>query len=160
MVYNNYNEYQKFLNFLCFSFGVLCFVYYNLYEKSKKQSFWKVVKMSYTKGEWRVEEYLYRKILALAITTSKHQIAGIIPKVSASGLLSELEHKANAKLISAAPDLLKACEAIVRDFEAEDSKMIIDPASCIHTPNHTNLCPYWLAKQAIAKAMGKEEKNE
>jgi len=52
----------------------------------------------------------------------------------------------------AAEDLLKACEAIVRDYEDEDSNMIIDPASCVHIPNHTDLCPYWLAKQAIQKA--------
>lgn len=45
--------------------------------------------------------------------------------------------------------LVKACEAIIRDFEDEDSKMIIDPSSCIHVPNHTDLCPYWLTKQEI-----------
>lgn len=83
----------------------------------------------------------------------------------------EEEAEANAHLITAAinackeinldnpiavaealPDLLKACEAIVRDFEDEDSLMQIDPASCTHVPGHTDLCPYWLAKQGVEKA--------
>ena len=56
-------------------------------------------------------------------------------------------------------ELLAACKAIVRDYEAEDSKMVIDPASCVHVPNHTELCPYWLAKQALALTEGTKPPN-
>lgn len=51
----------------------------------------------------------------------------------------------------AVEEMYAACEAIVRDFEDENDPLIIPASSCIHVPNHTDLCPYWLAKQALAK---------
>ena len=51
----------------------------------------------------------------------------------------------------AAEEMYAACEAIVRDFENENDQLIIPASSCMHVPNHTDLCPYWLAKQALAK---------
>ena len=53
-------------------------------------------------------------------------------------------------------ELVEACKAIVRDFEDEDDPLIVPASSCIHVPNHTDLCPYWLAKQALNKIEGKE----
>ena len=80
---------------------------------------------------------------------------GVIAQVGQCRKLTK-EQKANARLISSCPELLEACKAIVRDFEDEDESLIIPASSCVHVPNHTDLCPYWLAKQAIAKAEGKE----
>ena len=79
------------------------------------------------------------------------------------GMKSLEEMEANAaelvKRWNCHEDLVEACEALVRDYEAEDSEMVIDPASCVHTPSHTELCPYWLAKVALAAAKG-VRKNE
>jgi len=55
----------------------------------------------------------------------------------------------------AAEEMYEACKAIVRDFEDEDEPLIIPASSCVHVPNHTDLCPYWLAKQALAKVEGR-----
>lgn len=51
-------------------------------------------------------------------------------------------------------ELYEVCKAIVRDFEDEDDPLIIPASSCIHIPNHSDLCPYWLAKQALDKIEG------
>ena len=55
-----------------------------------------------------------------------------------------------AKVRRAAPDLLEACKALIREWDEGD--VSIDPAVCVHVPNHTDLCPIGLAKQAITKA--------
>ena len=52
-------------------------------------------------------------------------------------------------------ELVEACKAIVRDFEDVKDPLTIPASSCVHVPNHTDLCPYWLAKQALAKVEAK-----
>ena len=62
------------------------------------------------------------------------------------------ESEENARLMAASPDLLAACEGVVRDIEAEHG-----PHDQEHCPNHHHslpLCFYCVAKAATAKANG------
>lgn len=68
-----------------------------------------------------------------------------------TGIQCKIDWEFIKRAVNTYDDLLKASKAIIRDYEDEDSKMIIDPSSCTHFPNHTDLCPYWLARQAVAK---------
>ncbi len=70
--------------------------------------------MSHTEGNWRV--VLGEKDGDIHIETEEHQICGIYPNVSASGLLRKKTHLANAYLIAAAPDLLAACKGALTEL--------------------------------------------
>lgn len=69
-------------------------------------------------------------------------------------LINKEEYQTIARAIATLPELIEACKAIVRDFEDKDDPLTVPASSCIHVPNHTDLCPYWLAKQALAKIEG------
>lgn len=77
--------------------------------------------------------------------------------------LVEAEGKANAALMSAAPDLLDALKCLVARYEPEDAGSAFSPdpgcTECTHgvTPitHQTGPCPMHKALKAIAKAEGR-----
>lgn len=63
----------------------------------------------FTKGKWNVLNVSDAKNIKIGVMAKDHQICGIEPGKSASGLLAEQIHLANARLIAASPDLYAAC---------------------------------------------------
>jgi hypothetical protein len=52
-------------------------------------------------------------------------------------------------LLHVVREMRKALKSHVVDIEDIDSETKIDSAVCVHSPNHTEDCTYWKAKQAL-----------
>ena len=74
----------------------------------------------HTPGPWTVCEWTGPSGRRFLIETAdmKHGLATIVPNENASTLLTMEQHRANAKLMSAAPDLLEELEEIVEQAKA------------------------------------------
>ncbi|MCP4987248.1 MAG: hypothetical protein GY928_14715 [Colwellia sp.] len=59
----------------------------------------------------------------------------------------------NAKLMSAAPELLKALQGIARDFEGD---YVISDGSIVDNPGQMLITNYYICNEAINKALGNE----
>lgn len=73
----------------------------------------------YTPGPWRVEcgaSYAYRVV---ASTKSRKSVKAVC---QVGGFFRE-DREANAQLISAAPDLLEACKAVVSHHQGQKSEI-------------------------------------
>ena len=93
--------------------------------------------MSYTKGEWKVEaEYNVYNLQGDYVCSCG--VNGRDPEIG----------KANARLISAAPELLEACYKALEAFRLDT-----DTVTIIQRKDRA----YELIKQAISKAEGKDE---
>jgi len=66
------------------------------------------------------------------------------------GWPTEDEAIENAKLISAAPELLEACQSFVSDFEGD---FMMSDGTIVDNPSNLLLVNYKIAKKAIAKAV-------
>ncbi len=91
--------------------------------------------MEHTKGKWKID--------GLSIYVADHFSRRLWIATVCVGMPSEDESEANARLISAAPDLLEACKAI--------SKM---PCllKLLGEPEENCTCASCIAKAAIKKA--------
>ena len=89
--------------------------------------------MSYTKGPWRYGKNLLDTFTIKTNSNGIHDYIG------------ESERENDARLISAAPDLLDACKALLKFNE----ELCQDVNVSIHYPSAEK------ARQAIAKAEGK-----
>lgn len=99
--------------------------------------------MSYTKGKWEVDEGVFIKKGNIGISNQMRRICTVN---NGSGLLPKEEQEANARLIAAAPDLLKACEEINNGIRHIKGQL----------PEEMKK-PYQLLQQAIAKAEGNRQ---
>ena len=70
--------------------------------------------MSHTKGKWELDEQV------MCIVSKNKELTTLICDIQVKGLF-ESEPLANARLISAAPDLLKACERLLRVYDSYDA---------------------------------------
>ena len=93
--------------------------------------------MKYTKGEWRIEESISYDF----IRVGKKRIA-MIDNLEDSAIK---EHKANAKLIAAAPELLEALKEIAEGKGCFDMDRLIHANNTIENMRN-------IAKEAIKKA--------
>lgn len=102
--------------------------------------------MKHTKGEWKIEKVLdYDKTLVYAkIKTGNipHAYTGVYHQ---GGRISNEECEANAKLITAAPDMLKALK------EAQDELMKLAP-NPLNPNNQIVLTAIGIMEIAIKKA--------
>jgi len=72
--------------------------------------------MKHTPGPWAYHSWKINGGSAFGIETADHThgLAGIYPNGNASTLLTMEQHEANARLIAAAPDLLKCLNAATK----------------------------------------------
>lgn len=103
--------------------------------------------MKYSKGEWKVRG---NKIF---IGDGFNGVATIHVQKNYEDIsfkpIEDIEANANAKLIAAAPELLKACQSFVNDFELDymlDGKIVDKPSNLL-------LVNYEIAKKAIMSAI-------
>ena len=98
--------------------------------------------MKHTKGPWKViESKLVEKLSIIEIDGDL-----IFAELSSGDSVPTEEHKANARLIAAAPDLLEACKA------AKTHYAMICEVLCANNPPPGGLPILEQLKQAIAKA--------
>ena len=98
-----------------------------------------------TKGKWRVGLQKERAVLC---ETENGKILTICV-TDIGNNISQEEAIENAKLISAAPELLKACQSFVNDFELDymlDGKIVDKPSNLL-------LVNYEIAKKAVLSAI-------
>ena len=107
--------------------------------------------MNYTKGEWKVEQKdekhgLFFDGFTLSVKT-KDLIIALCDR-------DKWDHKkerlANANLIAAAPELLEACEYAMLELAVKAGDKLLRSPEWVEFSNR--------AKQALAKAAGKESK--
>ena len=72
--------------------------------------------MEYTKGEWKVAKMYSETSSYMILDNQGQQICGIWLGNTASKLIPEKEHEANAHLIAAAPDLYKGLKDALREI--------------------------------------------
>ena len=100
--------------------------------------------VTHTPGPWSYHAWTANGGRRFGIETADHRhgIASIVPNETASTLLTMAQHEANARLISASPDLLAAIKVFVRDR-----------ATC-PTANGADLDAWEMLKAAVRKAAG------
>jgi len=101
--------------------------------------------MKHTEGNWFVSK-------SLSIQSSiKDGSVGTIPTIAQVNTVfrEEKESLANAKLIAAAPELLKACQSFVNDFELD---YMLD-GEIVDKPSNLLLVNYEIAKKAVLLAI-------
>ena len=112
-------------------------------------------------GPWIVGPVDDCTVTAVDASGERHVVAEIDGDYNEPDLWPIME--ANARLISAAPDLLEALKGLIRRYDAENPGAAMEPdGGCIECPvgtvpnnMNTGLCPMHKAIAAIAKAEGK-----
>lgn len=121
------------------------------------------VALSHTPGPWRVGNARYTERVrpwsdAIGIEAPNDPEGGPDDAPSVVAWLTRGgDNVANARLISAAPDMLYVCQEIVREHENLEDMAPVEVycGSCnLGTGPHKRYCAYHAAKLALAKAAG------
>ena len=106
--------------------------------------------MSITKGQWYVSGG--DKYATIQSRNMDEKIVVTYPTIATvnSTFIDFEEFRANAKLIASAPELLKACQSLINDFETD---YMLD-GEIVDNPSNLLIVNYQIAKEAVKSALG------